>query len=274
MRRRRRKRETFPDLVRRIIRFYLRDLAWLFAGIVMVGAAAFAVSGYKTSRRGKVYAVNLSSGEGGYQKDFQAGLMGVVNSISDMEDYSRNIQLYPVTDDGSEVLAGFDGVSKMLLHQAMMEQGVKKVSEVGYYAVRMVEASHISREDYSTLLHLVEAEATGGDVTSKMMVAGVVMNRVADARFPNTISEVIWQKTGGTAQFQPTQDGRIYNCVVTESTVEAVDRVLAGEDCSQGALFFLARTYSDAASAAWFDDSLVKLFEYGGHEYYTFEEEG
>ena len=102
------------------------------------------------------------------------------------------------------------------------------------------------------------------------IVAGVVLNRVADSRFPDTITDVIWQKMGGVAQFQPTQDGRIYNCVVTDSTVEAVDRVLAGEDYSQGALFFLARTSSEASSAAWFDNSLVKLFEYGGHEYYTF----
>lgn len=269
---RKRKKETFPGFLQRVIRYYLRDIFLIFSGIAMVGAVAFAVSGYRTGNRGKVYAVNTRSGENGFQENFQTGLMGVVNSIIDMEDYSRNISIYHVTDDGSEVLAGFEGVPKLLFHQAMMEQGTKKVSEVGYYAVKIVEASRISPDDYNTLLRLVEAEATGGDVTSKMIVAGVVLNRVADPRFPDTISDVIWQKVGGTAQFQPTQDGRIYNCVVTESTIEAVDRVLAGEDYSQGALFFLARTSSEASSAAWFDSSLVKLFEYGGHEYYTFAE--
>ncbi len=272
MRVRKRKKRTFSGFIRRIIRLYMRDFALVFAGVTMVGAVAFAVSGYKTANRGKVYAVDSRSGKSGYQKDFQAGLMGVVNSVTDMEEYSRKIRIYRITDDGSEVLAGLDGVPKLLFHQAMLEQGTKKISEVGYYAAKMVESGHISREDYNTLLKVVEAEATGGDVTSKMMVAGVVLNRVADPRFPNTISEVVWQKMGGVAQFQPTQDGRIYNCVVTESTVEAVDRVLAGEDCSQGALFFLARVSSEAESAAWFDSSLVKLFEYGGHEYYTFAE--
>ncbi len=264
------KKDTFPDFIQRIVRFYLRELILISAGIIMVGAAAFAVSGYRTGSRGKVYAVNAGAGKGEYQKDFQVGLMGVVNSVTGMEDYSRNIRLYHVTDDEGAVLAGFDGASKLLLHQMMMEKGTKKASEVGYYAVRMVESSHMSKEEYGALLRIVEAEATGGDVTSKMMVAGVVLNRVADSRFPDTITDVIWQKMGGVAQFQPTQDGRIYDCVVTDSTVEAVDRVLAGEDCSQGALFFLARNSSEASSAAWFDSSLVKLFEYGGHEYYTF----
>ncbi len=33
----------------------------------------------------------------------------------------------------------------------------------------------MSGEEYYTLLQIVEAEATGGDVMSKMMVAGVVL---------------------------------------------------------------------------------------------------
>ena len=68
-----------------------------------------------------------------------------------------------------------------------------------------------------------------------MMVAGVVLNRVRDSHFPDTIQEVVWQKD----QFQPTSDGRIYSCTVTDSTTEAVDRVLAGEDVSAGRVVLL-----------------------------------
>ena len=59
---------------------------------------------------------------------------------------------------------------------------------------------------------------------------------------------------------------------MTDSTVEAVERVLQGEDYSQGALFFLARGSAESQNADWFDSSLAKLFEYGGHEYYTYQE--
>lgn len=267
-------RDTLPGLVQRICRRYFRDILLVLGGIFMVAAVAFAVSGFQTGNRGRVFAVNLRSERGGYQSDFQAGLMGVVNGVSDMERYSRNVRLYHVTDDEDGILAGAAAVKKLALHRAQIKAGTEKASELGYYAWLTLEESQMPKEDYDTLLKIVEAEATGGDVMSKMMVASVVLNRVRDPRFPDTISEVVWQRLGGNAQFQPTQDGRIYSCEVTDSTVEAVDRVLSGEDYSQGALFFLARNASDSSSAAWFDSTLVKLFEYGGHEYYTFGESG
>ncbi|MCC8067968.1 MAG: cell wall hydrolase, partial [Clostridiales bacterium] len=110
--------------------------------------------------------------------------------------------------------------------------------------------------------------ATGGEFTSKIMVAGVVLNRTKDSHFPDTIYDVVWQDS----QFQPTTDGRIYSCTVTESTIEAVDRVLAGEDYSQGALYFVARGDADTSNLSWFDSSLAWLFEYGGHDFYTFQD--
>ena len=54
-------------------------------------------------------------------------------------------------------------------------------------------------EDYYALLQIVEAEATGGDMKSKILIANVVLNRVKDSRFPDTIYEVVWEKDGGVA---------------------------------------------------------------------------
>ena len=53
---------------------------------------------------------------------------------------------------------------------------------------------------------------------------------------------------------------------ITQSTIEAVDRVLAGEDESQGALYFMARSGSDASSIGWFEANLTPLMVHGGHE--------
>lgn len=121
-------------------------------------------------------------------------------------------------------------------------------------------------EDYNNFLKIVEAEATGGDVMSKIMVADVIINRVRSSRFPNTITEVIFQGNG--EQFQPVADGRFYSVYVTNETVEAVQRALYGEDYSMGALFF-ASNYSVNAGA-WHVSALTRLFEYGGHVYFTF----
>lgn len=73
--------------------------------------------------------------------------------------------------------------------------------------------------------------------------------------------------------FSPTSDGRIYSCSVTDSTILAVERVLQGEDYTEGALFFLARGSAEQKNTDWFDANLTKLFEYGGHEYYTYRDE-
>ena len=123
-----------------------------------------------------------------------------------------------------------------------------------------------SEEDYNNLLRIVEAEATGGDVLSKMIVANVIINRVNHPYFPNTVSEVVFQGNG--EQFSPVADGRFYTVAVTDSTIEAVNRALLGEDYSQGALFFAA-VYSVTPNC-WHANNLVRLFEYGGHIYFTF----
>lgn len=123
-----------------------------------------------------------------------------------------------------------------------------------------------TEEDYNNLLRIVEAEATGGDLKSKIIVADVVINRVKHSHFPNTISEVIYQGDG--EQFQPITDGRFYSVTVTDSTIEAVNRALYGEDYSQGALYFASIAACEAG--CWHVTHLTRLFEYGGHVYFTF----
>lgn len=126
----------------------------------------------------------------------------------------------------------------------------------------------ITNEDYENLLRIVEAEAGGEDRTGKILVANVILNRVKNEQFPNTVTDVIFQKEDGVCQFSPIHDGRFYSVSVSEETKEAVDAALYGEDCSSGALFFMARAYADKEKAAWFDRNLTKLFTYGGHEFF------
>jgi N-acetylmuramoyl-L-alanine amidase len=52
---------------------------------------------------------------------------------------------------------------------------------------------------------------------------------------------------------------------VSEDTVEAVDRVLSGEDSSNGALYFR----SVRAEQAWHDGALRRVLEHGNHIFYT-----
>lgn len=127
----------------------------------------------------------------------------------------------------------------------------------------------LDEKNYQILLRIVEAEAAGEGIEGKKLVANVILNRVCHASFPNTVEEVVFQKSGGHAQFSPTIDGRFESVQISSETVEAVDMVLAGSDDSQGALFFSARSKADPDNMSWFDKNLKWLFAYGGHEFYT-----
>lgn len=127
----------------------------------------------------------------------------------------------------------------------------------------------ITEEEKEILLRIVEAEATCEDVMGRMLVANVIMNRVVSKGFPNSIAEVVFQNNGVTYQFSPIKDGRYWTVTVSDETREAVERVLAGEDYSQGALFFAARSMANKKAMSWFDTSLKFLFRHGVHEFFT-----
>ena len=120
-------------------------------------------------------------------------------------------------------------------------------------------------QEYQVLLKIVEAEAGCEDTEGRMLVANVVMNRVRNGYFPNTVTEVDYQRQDGTAQFSPVSDGRIDTVNVSQGTIDAVARVMNGEDISQGALFFR----SVRSRSGWFDQKLSRVLEHGNHIFYT-----
>ncbi|MDO4553778.1 MAG: cell wall hydrolase, partial [Lachnospiraceae bacterium] len=126
----------------------------------------------------------------------------------------------------------------------------------------------LSTKEYNILARIVEAEATDKDKKSKILVANVVLNRVRSEEFPDTVEGVVFQNVNGAVQFSPVADGRYYSVPIKDSTLESVDRALAGEDYSEGALYFVERDLADSDNVNWFDRSLTRLFEYEGHEFY------
>lgn len=152
-----------------------------------------------------------------------------------------------------------------ILTYEVLEKEYQEVVEVA----EVTEIPMLSLEDYDNLLRIVEAEAGGEDEKGKILVANVVMNRVEDDDFPDSITEVIFQKENGVTQFSPVANGRFWKVTVSEETIEAVNKALCGEDYSQGALYFAARKYADSDNMRWFDENLDFLFEHGGHEFFA-----
>lgn len=135
---------------------------------------------------------------------------------------------------------------------------------VNYHGERFA----ITEDDYQVLLKIVEAEAPDEDIKGKMLVANVVLNRLELGFGGDTISEVVFAK----GQFEPVSNGRIFKVKPSEETIEAVERVLKGEDESQGALYFMARKLASKKGIRWFDENLEFLFKHGGHEFFAEKE--
>ena len=69
--------------------------------------------------------------------------------------------------------------------------------------------SEITPQDFDLLARLITAEADGEPYAGKVAVGAVVLNRVRNPNFPNTIRGVIYQYEDGIYQFEPVLNGWI-----------------------------------------------------------------
>ena len=76
-------------------------------------------------------------------------------------------------------------------------------------------------EDMYVLSHIISAEAGNCSEDMMLSVGSVVLNRVADDRFPDTIYEVVFQE----GQYSPTWNGAYY-AEPTEKACEVAEELL------------------------------------------------
>ena len=128
----------------------------------------------------------------------------------------------------------------------------------------MVEAQkqkeEISDDDKYMLAKIAMAEAEGESTKSKALVIATVLNRVKSNEFPNTVKEVIFQKS----QFTPTSNGRWERVEPNDDCYKALNMVLKGEISSQGSLYF--ESCSNANN--WHSKNLKYLFEIDAFRFY------
>ncbi len=141
--------------------------------------------------------------------------------------------------------------------------------ESGQYAEQPVILSPIRSLDFGAddteiLLRIAMAEAEGECTEGKALVMLVVLNRVWSNDFPDSIEDVVFQKTGGTYQFSPVAPGgRYWTKNPNEDCYKALYMVLDGWNESSGALYF-----EGCNGDSWHSRNLEYLFTVGGHRFY------
>lgn len=95
----------------------------------------------------------------------------------------------------------------------------------------------LSAEELLLLQKIVMAEAEGEPYEGKVAVANVVLNRLRSANFPDTITDVIYQKH----QFSPVANGRLKRVKPNEETIKSVNAALHGQkEVKDDTYFFLS----------------------------------
>ena len=87
--------------------------------------------------------------------------------------------------------------------------------------------------DVYLLARLVYAEARGEPYSGQVAVAAVVLNRLRNSSFPNTLSGVIYQP----GAFSVVNDGQI-NLTPNQTAINAAQDAINGWDPSNGALYY------------------------------------
>ena len=95
------------------------------------------------------------------------------------------------------------------------------------------QVMNLSDEQINLLSKLVAAEARGESYEGQVAVAAVVLNRVQDSRFPDSIEGVIYQKNA----FSVVRNGYI-KAERTEESDKAVKDALYGNDPTNNAIYF------------------------------------
>lgn len=133
-----------------------------------------------------------------------------------------------------------------------------------------VYQSHIGSMDWDAedaylLAKIAMAEAESEDTEGKALVILVVLNRVWDDNFPDTIEDVIHQP----GQFSPVANGRFDEVEPDADCWAALDLIMLDKwDESYGATYFESKSES-----TWHSKNLDFLFRHGKHYFYMDKEE-
>lgn len=97
--------------------------------------------------------------------------------------------------------------------------------------------SYYNSESVRWLSRVISAESRNQPLSGQIAVGNVIMNRVNSHKFPNTVHDVIFQKSGKTYQFTTVQNGSINN-TPSNTSIIAAKLCLEGANVAGDSLYF------------------------------------
>lgn len=104
---------------------------------------------------------------------------------------------------------------------------------IGYDTDPIAQSATITSNDHLILAKMISGEARGEPYIGQVAVGGVILNRVRDERFPNTVYGVCFQP----GAFDAVRDGQYY-AHPTQDAIRAARDALNDWDPTHGALYY------------------------------------
>lgn len=96
-----------------------------------------------------------------------------------------------------------------------------------------ISRGNLNRNEVTLLAMVIEGEAADEPYEGKVAVAAVILNRMENKQFPNTLSGVVYEDWA----FESVMNGQ-YKRPLTQESINAAQAAIRGTDPTNGALYF------------------------------------
>lgn len=184
--------------------------------------------------------------------------------VMDATPFIRNARTYLPVRHFSEVIHAdirWDSVNRNIHIQLKDGTSIEEALQTSEYIEERngLKENKVEHPDFMLLAKLIHAEAEAEPYKGKLAVGNVVLNRVTDSRFPNTITGVIYQEN----QFTPVKTGRIDRIVPNADSLKAAEETLLGVISVEDALFF----FNPSLTGDTFLRSRPYVVKIGNHQF-------
>lgn len=140
--------------------------------------------------------------------------------------------------------------------------GEEKVASLNTEDAQAEQAAY-PEEDLYWLSRIISAESRGESLLGQIAVGNVVLNRVREGQFPNSIKGVVFDRKNGV-QFEPIENGTVY-LEPTNNSIIAAKLALEGTDVVGDCLYFFAPALS---KGTWIVNNRTYHTTIGCHRFY------
>ena len=166
-----------------------------------------------------------------------------------------------VQTEGANILVPARVLAKALGAQVQWDQASSSVVfQKGTGPIQSGD-TYYNGEDLYWLSRIISAESGNQPLTGKIAVGNVVLNRVTNSKFPNTVKGVIFQKN----QFTPASSGSINRTPNAESVI-AAKLCLDGANTVGNSLYFVNPSVSPNS---WACRNRTRVATIGAHAFFA-----